>query len=89
MKKRLKVHARKEVIRSHSKCGLPEELKGGPNPFGIQYLVVVDFEATCEDPNPSDYIHEIIEFPAVLYNVNSKAVVNKCLSLFCTGNITL
>ncbi len=32
----------------------------------MDFLVVIDFEATCEERNPVDYQHEIIEFPAVL-----------------------
>jgi hypothetical protein len=36
---------------------------------GFDYLVVVDFEATCEEKNTVDYPHEIIEFPAVLIDV--------------------
>ena len=36
---------------------------------GFDYLVVVDFEATCEEKNNGDYPHEIIEFPAVLIHV--------------------
>ena len=32
----------------------------------FDYLVVVDFEATCEDKNSPEYPHEIIEFPSVL-----------------------
>ncbi len=36
---------------------------------GFDYLVVVDFEATCEEKNVQDYPHEIIEFPAVLIDV--------------------
>jgi 3'-5' exoribonuclease 1 len=94
LKKRLKVHARKEVILSHDEQYLPMELKLVSNPLGIEYLVIVDFEATCLDPNPPDYVHEIIEFPAILYNVNTrtevdafhsycKPVLNPQLSEFC------
>ena len=32
----------------------------------VDYFVVIDFEATCEERNPPGYPHEIIEFPAVL-----------------------
>jgi len=58
------------------------------------YLVVVDFEATCEK-NAPDYEHEIIEFPAVLLRTADVTVVdefhtyvrpteNSTLSAFCT-----
>lgn len=39
------------------------------------YLCVIDFEATCEQPNPADYLHEIIEFPIVLVNTKDRHVV--------------
>ncbi|XP_072261340.1 3'-5' exoribonuclease 1 isoform X2 [Pyxicephalus adspersus] len=35
------------------------------------YICVIDFEATCEDSNAPDYIHEIIEFPIVLLNTRT------------------
>ena len=38
---------------------------------------MLDFEATCEDPNPPDYVHEIIEFPVVLLNLKTLKVVSK------------
>lgn len=56
----------------------PPELTRGlnHNPLGFQYLVIVDFEATCERPNPPDYVHEIIEFPALLFNIDQLKVVS-------------
>lgn len=61
---------------------------------GFDYVVVVDFEATCEEKNSVDYPHEIIEFPAVLIDVLSckiveswrryvRPVINPTLSEFC------
>ncbi|CAH2292487.1 3 -5 exoribonuclease 1 [Pelobates cultripes] len=35
------------------------------------YICVIDFEATCEECNKPDYIHEIIEFPIVLVNTKT------------------
>lgn len=35
------------------------------------FFIVIDFEATCEERNPIDYQHEIIEFPAVLVQVRT------------------
>nr|CAB3243447.1 3'-5' exoribonuclease 1-like [Phallusia mammillata] len=59
------------------------------------YLVVIDFEATCEEHNPTNYLHEIIEFPAILvdtekakivdkFHTYCQPVVNPTLSSFCT-----
>jgi len=39
-----------------------------------QYILVIDFEATCEASNPFDYRHEIIEFPLVLFDTVSGEV---------------
>jgi len=43
----------------------------------VDYFIVIDFEATCEEKNPLGYPHEIIEFPAVLvssgYDKESKS----------------
>lgn len=58
------------------------------------YLLVIDFEATCE-ANTQDYPHEIIEFPIILVDVHEltvvdefhsfcKPVLNPILSDFCT-----
>ncbi|CAI9565197.1 unnamed protein product [Staurois parvus] len=35
------------------------------------YICIIDFEATCEDGNTPDYVHEIIEFPIVLLNTRT------------------
>ena len=45
------------------------------NPYGLDYLLVLDFEATCEEVNPPDYIHEIIEFPVLLLNLKTLKIV--------------
>ena len=60
---------------------IPSNVGWECNPFGLDYLVVIDLEATCLDPNPRDYIHEVIEFPALLYNVSTLRVVRACLVL--------
>ena len=61
-----------------------------------RYLVVVDFEATCDSNIAFEvYPHEIIEFPAVIVDTHSFAIVgefrslvrpkrNPILSSFCT-----
>lgn len=60
-----------------------------------EYLLIIDFEATCEEKNPPGYPHEIIEFPAVLVNTSNephihdvfhayvKPQINPILSEFC------
>uniref|UniRef100_A0A8C5M9S1 3'-5' exoribonuclease 1 n=1 Tax=Leptobrachium leishanense TaxID=445787 RepID=A0A8C5M9S1_9ANUR len=35
------------------------------------YICVIDFEATCEEANKPDYVHEIIEFPIALINTKT------------------
>ena len=40
------------------------------------FYIVIDFEATCEEPNPPGYFHEIIEFPAVLVDAQTLQVVS-------------
>ncbi|CAD5118301.1 DgyrCDS7014 [Dimorphilus gyrociliatus] len=60
----------------------------------LDYIVVIDFEATTEETKGNDYPHEIIEFPIVLIDVKSatvagefheyvKPVLNPKLSKFC------
>ena len=39
------------------------------------YFVVIDFEGTCEEENAAGYIHEIIEFPAILVNARTLEIV--------------
>ena len=63
----------------------------------VDYFIVIDFEATCEERNPPEYKHEIIEFPAVLVSSASppkivdifhsycRPVINTELSDFCKG----
>ncbi|XP_054281128.1 3'-5' exoribonuclease 1-like [Macrosteles quadrilineatus] len=58
------------------------------------YYVVLDFEATCNEVNPPEFEHEIIEFPAVLVDTEKlsivdhfqafvKPVLNPILTPFC------
>ena len=70
--KRLKQHQREQAILSAG-CYLPPEILRTThhNPYGLEYLLVLDFEATCEEVNPVDYIHEIIEFPAVAVDLKT------------------
>ncbi|XP_028426451.1 3'-5' exoribonuclease 1 isoform X1 [Perca flavescens] len=88
MKKRLKSHYKKQKL-------LQSASEGGPTDTYYDYICVVDFEATCEEDNPSDFHHEIIEFPMVLINTHTleiqvdsfqayvKPELNPQLSDFC------
>lgn len=60
------------------------------------YICIIDFEATCEEGNPAEFLHEIIEFPVVLLNTHTleiedtfqqyvRPAVNAQLSDFCIG----
>ncbi|KAJ8287070.1 hypothetical protein GJAV_G00046690 [Gymnothorax javanicus] len=64
LKKRLKSHYKKQKLTQ-------AVLAGGPTDTYYDYICVVDFEATCEESNPPDYLHEIIEFPMVLLNTHT------------------
>lgn len=76
--KRLKQHLRREAILADPTS--PRELFATTqrNPYGLQYLLIVDFEATCVENKPMDYIHEIIEFPVLLLNINTLEIVSQC-----------
>lgn len=71
LKKRMKYHYKKaKLIKSKSSDG-----HGAVQHF--DYFCVIDFEATCEEPNPVGYQHEIIEFPAVLVSVHNREIVDE------------
>lgn len=55
------------------------------NPLGLKYLLILDFEATCETINPRDYIHEIIEFPVVLLEVSTGEIVRLLYIFNCVA----
>jgi inhibitor of KinA sporulation pathway (predicted exonuclease) len=61
----------------------------------LDYLVIMDFECTCDSEHDPLYAHEIIEFPAVLLDLNTNLVIDQfrmfvrpleqpTLSDFCT-----
>ena len=52
----------------------------------VQFYCIIDFEGTCEEDNPKDYIHEIIEFPAVLLDATTLEKVSALVlaKLHCT-----
>uniref|UniRef100_H3D565 3'-5' exoribonuclease 1 n=1 Tax=Tetraodon nigroviridis TaxID=99883 RepID=H3D565_TETNG len=69
MKKRLKSHYKRQKL-------MQTAAEGGVTDTYYDYICVVDFEATCEVDNPSDYHHEIIEFPMVLINTHTLEIVD-------------
>ncbi|XP_060886490.1 3'-5' exoribonuclease 1 [Labrus mixtus] len=69
MKKRLKSHYKKHKLMQSAG-------DGGPTDTYYDYICVVDFEATCEEDNPADFHHEIIEFPMVLINTHTLEIVD-------------
>lgn len=71
LKKRLKNHYRKRNMRKAKIKTVSKTL--------YDFLAVIDFEATCDENNPS-YRHEIIEFPVVLVDVESMEIVS---CMFC------
>ena len=71
LKKRLKNHLKKEKL---ALAKLEQEKRIEQ----VHFYCVIDFEGTCEEENPKDYIHEIIEFPVVLVDSNTLEVVSVC-----------
>ncbi|XP_072517818.1 3'-5' exoribonuclease 1 [Salminus brasiliensis] len=89
LNKRLKNYYKKQKLKQSSAAV-------GPGDAYYDYICVVDFEATCEEDNPSDFVHEIIEFPIVLIDTHTLEIVdsfqeyvkpelNPQLSDFCVG----
>ncbi|NXX80704.1 ERI1 exoribonuclease, partial [Urocolius indicus] len=85
LKKRLKNYYKKQKL-------MQKEAINGDSYY--DYICVVDFEATCEEGNPPEFVHEIIEFPLVLLNTRTleiedtfqqyvKPEINPKLSNFC------
>ena len=52
----------------------PNAKEGKTSRNDPEYLIVIDFEATCEEKNYPDYPHEIIEFPAIIIRVDDVQV---------------
>ncbi|XP_045142897.1 3'-5' exoribonuclease 1 isoform X2 [Echinops telfairi] len=85
LKKRLKNYCKKQKLM------LKEDSRASNY---YDYICIIDFEATCEEGNPPEFIHEIIEFPVVLLNTHTleiedtfqqyvKPEINTQLSDFC------
>ncbi|XP_078584849.1 3'-5' exoribonuclease 1-like [Branchiostoma floridae x Branchiostoma japonicum] len=89
----------KEVLKKRLKSYYKKE-KLTPDVVGVKsehydFLLVIDFEATCMEENPPDFQHEIIEFPILLVNTETLIVedqfhsycrptINPKLTPFCT-----
>lgn len=67
MKKRLKNFWKKQMLAQSRVCTPKEQC--------YDYLLVIDFEATCERDGGTHYRHEIIEFPIVLVDAVEHKVV--------------
>jgi len=87
LKKRLKSYCSRQHLKENN---VDEEQKT----IFVDYYIVIDFEATCEKVNPPGYLHEIIEFPAVIIDAQTyenvsefheycRPTVNPCLTDFC------
>eukprot|EP00672_Neobodo_designis_P024442 CAMPEP_0174829692 /NCGR_PEP_ID=MMETSP1114-20130205/2084_1 /TAXON_ID=312471 /ORGANISM="Neobodo designis, Strain CCAP 1951/1" /LENGTH=326 /DNA_ID=CAMNT_0016063451 /DNA_START=238 /DNA_END=1215 /DNA_ORIENTATION=- len=46
-------------------------------PCFVDYMLVVDFEATCDEPTPPGYTPEIIEFPVVVVDTRDRRIVSE------------
>ncbi|XP_032144209.1 3'-5' exoribonuclease 1 isoform X2 [Cebus imitator] len=85
LKKRLKNYYKKQkLMLKESSCA----------DSYYDYICIIDFEATCEEGNPPEFVHEIIEFPVVLLNTHTLEIedtfqqyvrpeINTRLSDFC------
>ncbi|MFT7815330.1 3'-5' exoribonuclease 1 [Arapaima gigas] len=67
LKKRLKTYYKKQKL-------LHSAVASGATDTYYDYICVVDFEATCEENNPPNFLHEIIEFPMVLINTRTMEI---------------
>ena len=62
-----------------------------PPPWNAEkeYVVVVDFEATCLEPREPDFQSEIIEFPAILLRSDTMAEVRRAHGEASDGVVSL
>ncbi|CAD2213381.1 hypothetical protein AGDE_12884 [Angomonas deanei] len=64
-------------VQSHSLPVSPMQLSATPFLCPYDYILVLDFEATCEERHTLTYLHEIIEFPVVVVDVRLQRVVSE------------
>lgn len=76
LQKRLKTYCKKQHLLESNVQEEPKKV------FHIDYYVVIDVEATCEEVNPPGYQHEIIELPAILIKTSTWEIVSE-FSAFC------
>ncbi|KAK2827386.1 hypothetical protein Q7C36_018312 [Tachysurus vachellii] len=67
LKKRLKNYYKKQKLKQSASVASDDSY--------YDYICVVDFEATCEESNPRNFVHEIIEFPMVLIDTHTLEIV--------------
>ncbi len=87
--KRLKSYVRE---KKQEIAGIKKSSPNSKRP--LDFLLFIDFEATCMEVNPAGFLHEIIEFPIILFNCAERKTVsvfhefvrpkiNPVLSEFC------
>ncbi|XP_055866136.1 3'-5' exoribonuclease 1-like [Biomphalaria glabrata] len=69
LKKRLKNHYKRQKFAQCNRMLSEDEI------MKFDFLVVIDYEATCSENN-ENFVHEIIEFPAVLVDTRTKSISN-------------
>lgn len=62
-----------EVLRKRAKFMVHRSTELLPQ---ADYLGVLDFECTCDNPLPEGFLHEIIEFPVILLNIKTLEVIS-------------
>ncbi|XP_053334645.1 3'-5' exoribonuclease 1 [Clarias gariepinus] len=67
---------RKRLKNYYKKQKLKQSATVGSDDLYYDYICVVDFEATCEENNPYQFLHEIIEFPVVLIDTHTLEIVD-------------
>ncbi|KAL8613106.1 hypothetical protein ACOMHN_035047 [Nucella lapillus] len=67
LKKRLKNYYRRKKLASAN-------IMRGADLVPYDFLVIIDYEATCQEKN-DHFVQEIIEFPAVLVEVEQKRII--------------
>merc|ERR1712004_829861 len=70
LKKRLKNHYKKQKLM----IAAVKPVNGTPH---FNHLLVIDFEATCQEHNPAGFKYEIIEFPVILVDTHKRKVVGE------------
>jgi len=72
LKKRLKTFYKNSQLVRNKLGGDEQQL--------YRHILVIDFEATCDDTNPDHFNHEIIEFPVIVVNCESRSVVSSVIN---------